>query len=109
MTISSCEYFDWSRDISRTGVMCTFITFCCTRQLFNATLIGLVAFGGGELCVIVLHSAGPDSYLKLHELIPWHLVNGRYVYRTRQLSSTTLTHYCHSMQEAESCILFLFS
>ena len=36
-----------------------------TRQLFNTTLIGLVAFGGRELCVRVLHSAGPDSYLAL--------------------------------------------
>jgi hypothetical protein len=88
--------------------MCTFITFCCTRQLFNTTLIGPMAFGGGELCVIVLHSAGPDSYLTLHELFPWHLEDGRYVYRTRQLSNTTLIHYFHRNQEAESYIIFVF-
>jgi hypothetical protein len=53
--------------------MCTFITFCCTRQLFNTTLIGPVTFQGRELCVLVLHSAGLDSYLTFNELIPWHL------------------------------------
>ena len=88
--------------------MCTFITFCCTRQLFNTTLIGPATFGGGELYVIVLHSAGPDSYLTLHELFPWHLEDGRYVYRTRQLSNTTLIHYFHRNQEAESYIIFVF-
>ena len=45
--------------------MCTCITLCCTRQLSNTTLIGPVVFGGRELCVLVLHSAGPDSYLAL--------------------------------------------
>jgi hypothetical protein len=44
--------------------MCTCVTFGCTRQLFNTTLIGPMAFGGWELYVIVLHSAGPDGYLK---------------------------------------------
>jgi hypothetical protein len=44
--------------------MCTCITFCCTRHLSNTTLIGPVACGGRELCVLVLHSAGPDIYLK---------------------------------------------
>ena len=43
--------------------MCTCITFCCTRHLSNTTLIGPVACGGRELCVLVLHSAGPDTYL----------------------------------------------
>jgi hypothetical protein len=28
-------------------------------------LIGPVAFGGRELCVLVLHSTGPDRYLAL--------------------------------------------
>jgi hypothetical protein len=45
--------------------MCTCITFYWTRQLYNTTFIGPVAFGGRELCVLVLHSAGPDSYLAL--------------------------------------------
>ena len=45
--------------------MCTCITFCWTRQLSNTTLIGPVAFRGRELCVLVLHSAGPDSYTYL--------------------------------------------
>jgi hypothetical protein len=31
-----------------------------TRHLFNTTLIGPVACGGLELCVLILHSAGPD-------------------------------------------------
>jgi hypothetical protein len=53
--------------------MCACVTFICTRQLSNITLIGPVAFGGGELCVLILHSAGPDSYLTLHEIIPWHI------------------------------------
>ena len=88
--------------------MCTFITFCCTRQLFSTTLIGPMEFGGWELCVIVLHSAGPDSCLTLHELIPWHLEDVGYVYRTRQLYNTTLIHYIHSKQEAESYIIFVF-
>jgi hypothetical protein len=46
--------------------MCTCIIFCWIRQLFNTTLTGPVAFGVQELCVLVLHSAGTDSYLKLH-------------------------------------------
>jgi hypothetical protein len=45
--------------------MCTCITFCWTRQLSNTTLIDPVAFRGRELCVLVLHSTGPDSYLTL--------------------------------------------
>jgi hypothetical protein len=45
--------------------MCTCITFCWTRHLFNTTLIGPVACGGPELFVIVLHSAAPDTYLIL--------------------------------------------
>jgi hypothetical protein len=42
--------------------MCTCITFCWTRQLFNTTLIGPVAFEGRELCAPVLHSAGPQLF-----------------------------------------------
>jgi hypothetical protein len=82
--------------------MCICITFCLTWQLFSTTLIGPVTFQGRELCVLLLHSAVPDSYLTLlligpvtfqgrelcvlvlhsagldsyltfNELIPWHL------------------------------------
>jgi hypothetical protein len=60
--------------------MCTCITFCWTRQLFNTTLIGPVAFGGRELCVLVLHSVGPDSYATLLLLVPWHLKDESYAY-----------------------------
>ena len=45
--------------------MCTCITFCWTRQLFNTTLIGPVEFEGRELGALVLHSAGSDNYLTL--------------------------------------------
>jgi hypothetical protein len=45
--------------------VCTWITFCWTRQIFNTALIGPVVFGERELCVLVLHSAGPVSYLTL--------------------------------------------
>jgi hypothetical protein len=45
--------------------MCNCIIFFWTRQLFNSVLIGSVAFGERELCVLVLHSAEPDSYLTL--------------------------------------------
>jgi hypothetical protein len=45
--------------------MCTCITFCWIIELYNTTLIGPEAFGGRELCVLVLHSAGSDSYLGL--------------------------------------------
>ena len=66
------------------GVMCTCITFRWTTQLFNTTFIGPMAFGGRylfgpvafgqwELCVLVLHYAGPDSYLALLSLVQWHL------------------------------------
>jgi hypothetical protein len=55
----------WPRDIWRTGIMCTCIMFCWIRQLLNTTLTGPVAFGGRELCVLVLHSAGPDCYFTL--------------------------------------------
>ena len=41
--------------------MCTCITFCWTTQLLNTTLIGPWAFEGRELCVLVLHFAGPDT------------------------------------------------
>jgi hypothetical protein len=41
--------------------MCICITFCWSRQLFNTALIGPVAFGGRDICVLVLHFAGPDS------------------------------------------------
>ena len=45
--------------------MCTCITFCLTRQLLNSILIGPMAFRERELCVVVLHLAGPDCYLAL--------------------------------------------
>jgi hypothetical protein len=57
--------FDWSCGIWRTRVVCTWITFCWTRQIFNTALIGPVVFGERELCVLVLHSGGPVSYLTL--------------------------------------------
>jgi hypothetical protein len=60
--------------------MCSCITFFGTRQLSNTTLTGPVAFGGRELCVLVLHSARSDSYLSLLCLVPWHLEDGSYVY-----------------------------
>jgi hypothetical protein len=55
------HYFEWSRGIWRTGAMCTDITFCWIRQLSNTTLTDPVKFGVQELCILVLHSAGPDS------------------------------------------------
>jgi len=60
--------------------MCTCVTLCWTRQLFNTALIGSVTFWGRELCVLVLHSAGPDSYLTLTSLVPWYWEDGSYVY-----------------------------
>ena len=45
--------------------MCTCIIFCWIRHLFNITLTSPVALGGRELCVLLLHSAGSDSYLTL--------------------------------------------
>jgi hypothetical protein len=45
--------------------MCSCITFCWTRQLSNSTLTDPVTFGVQELCVLVLYSSGPDSYLTL--------------------------------------------
>jgi hypothetical protein len=51
--------------VALTTVICTCITFCWYRHLFSTTLIGTVAFGERELCVVVLLSAGPDSYLAL--------------------------------------------
>ena len=60
--------------------MCTCVTFCLTRQLLNSILIGHMAFREQELCVIVLHSAGLDSYLKLLALVQWHLEDDIYLY-----------------------------
>ena len=51
------QYFDWSHGISRTGVMCSCITFCWTRQLSSTNLLSTLAFGERDLCVLVLHSA----------------------------------------------------
>jgi hypothetical protein len=48
--------------------------------LFNSIFIGPDAFGERELCVIVLYSFGPDSYLTVFWLVPWHLENESYVY-----------------------------
>jgi hypothetical protein len=45
--------------------MCTCIIFCWIRDLFTTTMIGSVAFGGRELYVLALHSAGPHKYLTL--------------------------------------------
>ena len=60
--------------------MCSCITLWWTRQLSSTTFIGPVAFGGREICVLVLHSAGTDSYIILLWLVPWHLENERYMY-----------------------------
>ena len=76
--------------------MCTCITFYWTRQLLNTTFIGPVAFGGRELYVLVLHSAGPDSYLALLSLVPWHWEDERYVYLSYiLLDQTVMQHYFH--------------
>jgi hypothetical protein len=45
--------------------MCTCITFCWTRESSNTTFIGPIVFAQRELCVLLLHSALPDSYLTL--------------------------------------------
>jgi hypothetical protein len=60
--------------------MCTCITFCWTRHVFNTTLIGPLAFKVRELCVLVLHSAGPDRYLTLLSLVPLLLEDDSYLY-----------------------------
>jgi hypothetical protein len=70
----------WPRDIWKTGVMCTCIIFCWIRQLLNTNLTGPVAFGGRELCVLVLYSAGSNIYLTLLCLVPWYLEDGSYLY-----------------------------
>jgi hypothetical protein len=70
--------------------MCTCITFCWTRHLSNTTLIGPVACGGLELCVLVLYSAAPDTYLILLLLVPWHLEDWSYVYLYYILLDQTL-------------------
>ena len=54
-----------------------------------------ISFEGRQLCVLVLHSTGPDSYLTLLSLVPWHLETGvicscTTFCWTRQLFSTTL-------------------
>jgi hypothetical protein len=66
--------------IWRTRVMCTCITFCWTIHLFNTTLISPLEFGERELCVLVLHSTGQDSYLTLLWLVLWRLKDENYVY-----------------------------
>ena len=65
--------------------MCSCITFCWTRQLSNTTLIGPLAFGGRELCVLVLHSA-------------W----------TRQLLNSILIGHM-AFREQELCVIVLHS
>ena len=52
--------------------MCTCVKFCWNRHLLNTTIIGLLALGGRELFVLVLHFAGTDSYLTLLWLVQWH-------------------------------------
>ena len=39
-----------------------------------------MAFREQELCVIVLHLAGLDSYLKLLSLVQWHIEDDIYLY-----------------------------
>jgi hypothetical protein len=50
-----------------------------------------MTFEGRELCVLVLHSAVPDSYLTLLLLVPWYLEEGSYVYILLDL--TVIQHY----------------
>ena len=71
--------------------MCSCITFRWTRQLSSTTLIGPLAFGERDLCVVVLLSAGPDSYLTLLSLVQWHLEDEIYVYFYNILLDQTLT------------------
>ena len=76
--------------------MCICITFCWIRQLFTTTMNGPVVFGGRELCVLVLHSAGSDSYLTLLGLVPWHLEDKSYVYLYYiLLDNTVILHYLY--------------
>jgi hypothetical protein len=49
--------------------MCTCITFCWIRALFNTTLIGPVVFGGHGIYVLAFYSAGPDRYLTILQLV----------------------------------------
>jgi hypothetical protein len=72
-TLTGPVAFFWSR------IMCKCITFCWFKQLFNTTLIGPMTFRGRELCVLVLHSAGTNSYLTLLWLVSWYLEDERYV------------------------------
>ena len=72
-----------------------------------------MAFGGREICVLVLHSAGPDSYLTLLLLVRWHLEEGSYVYLitfywTRHLFNTTLIGPM-ALGGRELCVLILHS
>jgi hypothetical protein len=100
-----CIIFCWNRKLFNTTLigsvafgrweLCTCTIFCWIRELFNTTLTSPVAFGIRELCVLVLHSAGSDSYLTLLWLVPWHLVVDNYVYLyyillDQKLFSTTL-------------------
>ena len=39
-----------------------------------------VSFEGRELCILVLYSAGPDSYIALLSLVLWHLEDRSYVF-----------------------------
>jgi len=87
------------------------ITSCWTRQLFNTTLIGSVAFEGRELCALVLHSAGPDMYLILLRLALWRMkdevmITGITFCWTRQLFNTTLIGPV-VFGERELCVLVL--
>ena len=45
--------------------MCSCNTFYWNRQLSSTNLLGILAFRERELCVVVLHLAGPDCYLAL--------------------------------------------
>jgi hypothetical protein len=93
--------------------MWTYITFCWTRQLFKNILTGPVAFGGRDLCVLILHSAGPDSYLTLLWLVPWHLEGRSYVYLYYiLLDQTVIYHYFIgpvTFGRRELCVLVLHS
>ena len=87
------HYFVWSHGIWRKRVMCTCTTFCWIRQLFTTNMNGLVVFVGRELFVLILHSAGSDSYLTYFDCSRdiWSMCTSITFCWIRQLSNTTLT------------------
>ena len=70
-------------------------------------------FGGRELCVLVLHSAGQDSYSTLLSLVPWHLVDESYVYLYYILLDKIVAYHYFiglvTLGGRELCVLVLYS